>query len=55
MERFYKELCSGQDRAEALRQAMLQVMRGPQANTFLYWAPVILSGDPSPLPRHLFE
>jgi len=55
MDRFYKELRSGKDRAEALRQAMLQVMRGPQANSFLYWAPVILSGDPAPLPKMLFS
>jgi len=54
IDRFYKELRSGKDRAEALRQAMLQVMRGPQANSFLYWAPVILSGDPAPLPKMLF-
>jgi CHAT domain-containing protein len=57
MHRFYVELRSGADRAEALRQAMLQVMRTPrarQANSFLYWAPVILSGDPAPLPKRLF-
>jgi CHAT domain-containing protein len=57
MERFYKELRSGKDRAEALRQAMLQVMRTgrtPDASSFLYWAPVILSGDPAPLPKRLF-
>jgi CHAT domain-containing protein/tetratricopeptide (TPR) repeat protein len=57
MDRFYKELRAGKDRAEALRQAMLQVMRtpsAPQANSFLYWAPVILSGDPAPLPKRLF-
>jgi CHAT domain-containing protein/Tfp pilus assembly protein PilF len=54
MEDFYKELRLGKDRADALRQAMLQVMRARQANSFLYWAPVILSGDPSPLPKRLF-
>ena len=57
MDRFYKELRGGKDRAEALRQAMLEVMRTPQAlqtNSFLYWAPVILSGDPAPLPKRLF-
>jgi CHAT domain-containing protein len=54
MERFYKELRLGVNRAEALRQAMLQVMRVPQSNSFLYWAPVILSGDPAPLPQRLF-
>jgi CHAT domain-containing protein/tetratricopeptide (TPR) repeat protein len=58
MDRFYTELRSGQDRAEALRQAMLQVMsqapRAPLTNSFLYWAPLILSGDPAPLPKQLF-
>jgi CHAT domain-containing protein len=52
--RFYKELSMGQGRADALRAAMLQVMRTPQQKSFLYWAPVILTGDPSPLPRQLF-
>ncbi len=54
MDRFYTDLRVGKDRAEALRQAMLQVMRTPRAHSFLYWAPVILSGDPSPLPKRLF-
>ena len=54
MTRFYKELSAGQGRADALRAAMLQVMRTPQQKSFLYWAPVILTGDPSPLPRQLF-
>lgn len=55
MTRFYKELSLGQSRAEALRLAMLQVMRTPQRKSFLYWAPVILTGDPSPLPKQLFQ
>ncbi len=54
MSRFYKELSLGRGRAEALRLAMLQVMRTPQQKSFLYWAPVILTGDPSPLPKQLF-
>jgi CHAT domain-containing protein/tetratricopeptide (TPR) repeat protein len=54
MTRFYTELSTGQGRADALRAAMLQVMRTPQQKSFLYWAPVILTGDPSPLPRQLF-
>jgi CHAT domain-containing protein/Tfp pilus assembly protein PilF len=57
MDHFYKELRSGKDRAEALRQAMLEVMRTRrtlEADSFLYWAPVILSGDPAPLPKRLF-
>ena len=54
MNRFYTELHAGADRAGALRQAMLQVRRAPQSSSFLYWAPVILSGDPAPLPKRLF-
>jgi CHAT domain-containing protein/Tfp pilus assembly protein PilF len=54
MDRFYKELSLGRSRAEALRLAMLQVMRTPQEKSFLYWAPMILTGDPSPLPKELF-
>jgi CHAT domain-containing protein/tetratricopeptide (TPR) repeat protein len=54
MIRFYKELSLGRGRADALRLAMLQVMRAPQQKSFLYWAPVILSGDPAPLPKQLF-
>ena len=54
MVRFYKELSLGRGRAEALRLAMLQVMRTPQQKSFLYWAPVILTGNPSPLPPQLF-
>ncbi len=54
MSRFYTELRSGKDRAQALRQAMLQVKRAPETGSFLYWAPVILSGDPAPLPKTLF-
>jgi CHAT domain-containing protein/Tfp pilus assembly protein PilF len=55
MHRLYIELRSGADRSEALRQAMLQIMRTPGTDSFLYWAPVILSGDPSPLPKRLFR
>jgi CHAT domain-containing protein len=54
MHRFYTELRSGADRSEALRQAMLLIMRAPGTDSFLYWAPVILSGDPAPLPKRLF-
>ena len=54
MGRFYTELRAGKDRSEALRQAMLQAMRSPQSTNFLYWAPVILSGDPEPLPKQMF-
>jgi CHAT domain-containing protein len=53
MDRFYSELSAGKGRAEALRQAQLQV-KSAGAPTFLEWAPVVLSGDPAPLPRRLF-
>jgi CHAT domain-containing protein len=54
MVRFYKELSQGRGRAEALRAAMLEIMQRPGEKSFLYWAPVILSGDPAPLPTQLF-
>jgi len=54
MTRFYKELSTGRGRAEALRLAQLQLLRKPETANFLYWAPVILSGNPSPLPPALF-
>jgi CHAT domain-containing protein len=54
MDRFYRELSTGKDRAEALRQAQLQLLNGAGTSSFLEWAPVILSGDPGPLPRTLF-
>jgi CHAT domain-containing protein/tetratricopeptide (TPR) repeat protein len=54
MDRFYKELSAGKGRAEALRQAQLQLLRNPRTASFLEWAPVILSGDPAPLPKELF-
>jgi CHAT domain-containing protein len=54
MTRFYKELSAGRSRADALRLAKLQLLRKPETSNFLYWAPVILSGDPGPLPVALF-
>jgi CHAT domain-containing protein/tetratricopeptide (TPR) repeat protein len=54
MDRFYKELSAGNGRAEALRQAQLQLLRSPGTANFLQWAPVILSGDPSPLSKTFF-
>ena len=54
MHRFYKELSAGKGRAEALRQAQLQLLRNPSTASFLQWAPVILSGDPAPLPNAWF-
>jgi CHAT domain-containing protein/Tfp pilus assembly protein PilF len=54
MDRFYRELGGGKGRAEALREAQLQLLKNPRTASFLQWAPVILSGDPGPLPRELF-
>jgi len=55
MDRFYRELSAGKGRAEALRQAQLQLLGSRAKPSFLQWAPVILSGDPSPLPPSLFQ
>jgi CHAT domain-containing protein len=54
MDRFYDNLRAGQSRAEALRQAKVRLLKNPLTSSFLYWAPVILSGDPAPLPQQLF-
>jgi CHAT domain-containing protein len=54
MARFYQELSAGKGRAEALRLAQMELMRNPHTSSFLEWAPVILSGDPGPLPKELF-
>ena len=54
MDRFYRELSAGKGRAEALREAQLQLQKNPRTSGFLEWAPVVLSGDPGPLPRSLF-
>jgi CHAT domain-containing protein len=54
MNRFYKELSAGKGRAEALRQAQLQLLGNRATASFFEWAPVILSGDPGPLPKELF-
>jgi CHAT domain-containing protein len=54
MNRFYTELSAGKGRAEALRQAQLQLLGNRATASFFEWAPVILSGDPGPLPKELF-
>ena len=54
MERFYRELSAGKGRAEALRLAQMQLLRTRATASFLHWAPVILSGDPGPLPQSVF-
>jgi CHAT domain-containing protein/tetratricopeptide (TPR) repeat protein len=54
MDRFYKELSAGRGRGAALREAQLQLLKDSRTASFLEWAPMILSGDPAPLPRELF-
>ena len=54
MDRFYKELSTGRDRSESLRQAQLQLLRNSRTASFLQWSPVILSGDSTPLPPEMF-
>ena len=54
MDRFYRELSLGKGRAQALRQAQLELLKAPATASFLTWAPVILSGSAAPLPRYLF-
>jgi CHAT domain-containing protein/tetratricopeptide (TPR) repeat protein len=55
MKRFYEELASGAGRADALRSAKLAIRRSQATGSFLYWAPVILSGASDPLPAALFS
>ena len=54
MDSFYRELSIGKRRTEALRQAQLQSLKSKGRFGFLAWAPMILSGDPAPLPRDFF-
>jgi CHAT domain-containing protein/tetratricopeptide (TPR) repeat protein len=55
MERFYSGLAARRTRADALRRAKLELRRSPATSSFLYWAPVILSGSASALPASLFQ
>jgi CHAT domain-containing protein len=50
MRRFYERLAAGERRSDALRSAKLRLRQSPETNSFLYWAPVILSGSPDRLP-----
>ncbi len=54
MRHFYEGLAVGETRADALRQAKLSLRRSTGTHSFLYWAPVILSGSPATLPPSLF-
>ncbi|MEO8077994.1 MAG: CHAT domain-containing protein, partial [Acidobacteriota bacterium] len=49
MREFYRNVVAGQNRATALRRAKLTVKSRAPTHSFLYWAPVILSGDIAPL------
>jgi CHAT domain-containing protein len=55
MNRFYKELSLGAPRDEALRRAKLQLLHAVPTRSFLVWGPVILSGDPRPVPLDWFK
>jgi CHAT domain-containing protein len=55
MRHFYEGLAAGETRADALRQAKLSLRRSTGTHSFLYWAPVILSGSPATLPPSLFS
>jgi CHAT domain-containing protein len=55
MKRFYEGLASGEGRADALRRAKLLIRQTSATSSFLYWAPVILSGSPGVLPSSFFR
>jgi CHAT domain-containing protein/tetratricopeptide (TPR) repeat protein len=55
MAQFYNGLAMGLTRSEALRRAKLRLRASPATSSFLYWAPVILSGSASALPPALFR
>jgi CHAT domain-containing protein len=55
MKQFYAGLAAGKSRGDALRSAKLQLRQSPATRSFLYWAPVILSGSAAALPPSLFE
>ena len=49
MQQFYRDLVAGKSRADALRDAKLRLKLAPATRSFLYWSPVILSGDATPI------
>lgn len=55
MKSFYTHLSEGETRGRALWRAKLAVRSAPSTSSFLYWAPVILSGSADALPHSLFE
>jgi len=46
MVKFYQQLDRATDKAEALRQAKLELMRNPRYASPYYWAPFVLVGEP---------
>jgi CHAT domain-containing protein len=55
MQQFYRGLASGLTRADALRRAKLALRRSPATSSFLYWAPVILSGSADAMSPSVFR
>jgi CHAT domain-containing protein len=45
MEEFYTQLKEGKDKATALQQAMIKVMKKPEYSHPYFWAPFLLVGD----------
>ena len=54
MGRFYTELARAKIAPRLYAKPCSKSMRMPQSKSFLYWAPMILSGDPGPLPKQMF-
>jgi CHAT domain-containing protein/tetratricopeptide (TPR) repeat protein len=54
MKRFYEGLAAGHTRADALRTAKLSIRQSAGTRSFLYWAPVIMSGAAGPVSPSLF-
>ncbi len=55
MNRFYKELSLGTPRDEALRRSQLQLLNTSSTRSFFVWSPIILSGNPGPVPSDWFR
>src|SRR5207248_675881 len=48
---FHRGLRAGLPKDEALRRAMAALQQKPETAHPYFWAPFLLTGDPSPLPR----
>ena len=55
MREYYDELARGTGRAEAIRQAKLQLLRQPRYAHPYYWAAFILAGDWTPLHKNVLQ